>query len=90
MSSETAQQDQIIRDLILQVAKRFPQGMTLLTLETCIRSGLMQKVPTSEVELHLRYLESCKFIEEVPKRTPQWRLWRITADGLDELARRDL
>ena len=88
--TEKAAQDQFIRDVICQTAKRFPLGMTFLTLQTCLRSVLMYNVADSDLELHLRYLESANFIEQMPKRTPQNRLWKITADGLDDLAARGM
>jgi len=81
---------QLIRDTILQSAKRFPRGMTQLTLETCVRSMTMINVSSEDMEGHIRYLMSAGFLEEVPKRTPEFRIWKITADGVDELASRGM
>jgi hypothetical protein len=88
-AEQEAIHNQMVRDLILRTMREYPLGLALYTLQACLRAARVKLEP-DELELHVRYLESAGFIEPLKKRTPEFRIYQITADALDYLTQNQL
>ena len=87
-----AQQREIFRDTILRAFKASSGcGLSVVTLDVTLRSCGFRKFDYEEVEAEVRYLMDKGLVAEVPKsHSPANRLWRITAEGVDDLEKRGL
>jgi hypothetical protein len=86
-----AQETQLFRDTIMMSVQRYPRGLTLFSIDTALRASGYRHFGERDLEGHIHYLVDKGFMAEVPKtHTPQLQMWRLTAAGTDDLAKRGL
>jgi hypothetical protein len=85
-----AEANQVLRDTILQTAKRFPLGLAVSTIKTCLISAGF-KVEDEALTFHIDYLVEKELLKEKPKRHSQaYPIFKLTGDGIDYLESQNL
>ncbi len=87
-----AEQREVFRDLVLRAFKMARGcGLSLVTLEITLKNCGFHRVEAEEMEAEVRYFIDKGFVAEVVKsHSVGNRIWRITANGVDDLERRGL
>lgn len=87
----TPEETQIFRDTILMTTRNYPRGITRMSLDICLRSAGFTHHTYRDLDFHLEYLVSKTFLE-VPNKshTPELRMFKLTAAGVDDLSVRGL
>lgn len=87
-----AEQREIFRDAILRALKAAgATGLTLVSIDTFLRSAGFRKHTNDDVENDLQYFVDKGFVALVKKsHSVANRQWRITAEGIDDLEARGM
>ena len=86
-----AEETQLFRDTILLSARNYPRGITRTSLDVCLRSAGFRDFSHRDLDFHLDYLRGKKLMENPSKHhTPELQLWKLTSEGVDDLAVRNL
>jgi len=84
-------QTQHLRDTLLRTAREYPRGLSIETLRVCLQAAGFTAAQVQQLDTHLLYLSDKGLIRRVDKtHTPELEVWRITSQGIDDLARRGL
>jgi hypothetical protein len=87
----TSTETHLFRDTILLTARNFPRGITRQSLDVCLRSAGFHDFSFRDLDFHLDYLRGKKLLENPSKHhTPELQLWKLSAEGVDDLAMRNL
>jgi len=87
----TATETQLFRDTVLLTARNYPRGVSRESLDVCLRNAGFSDFTKRDLDFHLDYLRGKKLLENPSKHhTPELQLWKLTAEGVDDLAVRNL